>query len=341
MKIAIDAMGGDHAPAALVAGGFEAARLSGGRIELVFVGDEQCIKEEIERQKKNIGQARYSIVHASQVIEMGESPGEALKKKPDSSILVAHKLQKSGDVQATVSAGHTGAAMASALFVLRRIPGVHRPAIGSFIPSGDGVTLLIDVGANVDPKPKNLLQFAAMGAMFMSKMMGKESPKIGLLSIGEERGKGNMLVKETYGLLEQSNMNFIGNVEGRDILLGEADVVVCDGFVGNILLKFAESLIKVFGGHLKAAIRERVLSQAGALLMKPAFDSVRKTWDYEEYGGVPLLGVNGVSIIAHGRSTPKAIANAIREAAQTVEFGVNESIRKELELLRGMEIVTE
>lgn len=331
MKIAVDAMGGDHAPAAIIAGGLDAARFANGQFEVVFVGDQTAIESEISRYRFKASGLPYSIVHASERIEMGESPATALKRKPDASILISQRLQKQGHVQAVVSAGHTGATLASAMFMLGRLPGIHRPGLGSFLPTGQGITFIVDVGAMVDCKPKNLQQFAVMGSIFMEKVVGIPEPKVGLLNIGEEPTKGNELTLKTYALLEQTNINFIGNIEGRDILKDRADVVVCDGFVGNIVLKFAESFGGVFSLHMKKYIGKKILSNIGAFLLKPTFQGLRKIWNYEEYGGAPLLGANGVVIIGHGRSTPKAVMNAIREAAKMVEKRVNETIKRELQ----------
>ncbi|MDZ7359209.1 MAG: phosphate acyltransferase PlsX [candidate division KSB1 bacterium] len=342
MRIALDAMGGDHAPAAIVQGGLEAAKLAHGDYEIVFVGDKAQIEQEINRHPlltrgENL---RYSIYHASEKIEMCDVPTVALKKKKDASVLVAARLHREGQVDAVVSAGHTGAAMAASLMELGRIRGVNRPGIGSLIPNGYGVTLLIDVGANVDCKPIQLVQFGLMGSIFMNRVIGLESPKVALLSNGEERSKGTEVIREAYGLLEaRDNLNFIGNVEGRDILKGTADVVVCDGFVGNVILKFAESLGAVFRHHIKRQIGKRIFRQIGAFLLQPTFTGLRKIFDYEEYGGAPLLGINGVCIICHGGSTPKAIRNAIREAVKMVSEGVTQIIGEELQTQNGVKLV--
>ncbi|KAA3613965.1 MAG: phosphate acyltransferase PlsX [Calditrichaeota bacterium] len=341
MKIALDAMGGDKAPEAPVEGGLIASAHCKGAIEVVFVGDHQRIADEIDRHKDLINRARYSIVHASQVVGMDDSPSSALKQKPDSSIFVAQKLQKAGKVDAVVSAGNTGAAMASGLLTLGRLKGVHRPAIGSFVPHEDDFTFIIDVGANVDSKPRNLVEFAIMGSIFTSKIMGKPRPKVALLSIGEEKKKGNELTLQVHAQLSQTGLNFIGNVEGNDILNSEANVIVCDGFVGNILLKFAENLAEVLGDQIRRNIKGSRRALIGGLLMKPVFSKVKKAWDYEEYGGVPLLGINGVVIISHGRSTPKAVSNAILKAREMVDSKINEIIQHELEALRGLEVVAE
>ncbi|MDZ7343917.1 MAG: phosphate acyltransferase, partial [candidate division KSB1 bacterium] len=217
--------------------------------------------------------------------------------------------------------------------------GVRRPGIGSLIPNGYGVTMLIDVGANVDCKPIHLMQFGLMGSIFMNRVIGIESPKVALLSNGEERSKGTEVTREAYGLLENGGVNFIGNVQGRDILAGTADVVVCDGFVGNVILKFAESLGSVFRHHIKRQIGKMIFRQIGAFLLKPTFTGLRKIFDYEEYGGAPLLGINGVCIICHGGSTPKAIRNAIRKAMQMVSGKINQVICKELQAQNGVKLV--
>lgn len=332
MRIAVDAMGGDFAPTAIVHGCVEAARISEDRYEVVLVGDQKAIEAELERHFR-IQDLKISIVHASEQIEMDESPTAAIKKKKDSSIAVCTRLHKEGKVDAFVSAGNTGAVMASATFGLGRIPGVSRPAIGTFLPNVDGVTLMIDAGANVDCKPVHLQSFGVMASIFIEKLLGIEKPRVGLLSIGEEPSKGNELTLQTYKLLSNSPVNFIGNVEGRDVLKGGVDVVVCDGFVGNIVLKFAESFNKIFTISLKRNIGKRILANIGAYLLIPAFKRTKQIFDWEEYGGAPLLGIDGVCIICHGKSSPKAIKNAITEAAKIIREKVNETIRAEINSL--------
>jgi glycerol-3-phosphate acyltransferase PlsX len=338
MRIAVDAMGGDFAPAAVVQGGIEAAKIANGDFEIVLVGDKARIEQELHRHFRTHN-LPLSIHHASEMIDMDEAPAAALKRKRDASISVANRLQKRGEVDAVISAGNTGAAMASALLELGRIHGVKRPGIGSLLPNGDGAAMLIDVGANVDCKPQHLLQFGLMGSIYMNRIIGIEKPRVGLLSIGEEPGKGNEATVAAHELLTQSRINFVGNIEGRDILKGAADVVVCDGFVGNVILKFAESIGGVFTVHMKRQIGKKIFSNLGAFLLKPTFRGLKKVFDYEEYGGAPLLGVDGVSIICHGGSTPKAIKNAVREAAKMIREGVNQTIRKELQSLNGAKIV--
>jgi glycerol-3-phosphate acyltransferase PlsX len=331
MRIAVDAMGGDYAPEAIVHGGVEAARAGKGEYEIVFVGDEKQIADCLSRHFR-IHDLPISVHHASQKIEMYESPTAALKQKPDASIAVAMAMHKRGEVGAVISAGHTGAAMTAAFLSLGRIKGVRRPAIGSLIPYGHGlgVTLLIDVGANLECKPIHLFQFGVMGSIYMKNMYKLALPRVGLLNIGEEASKGTSLIQEAHQLLADSRLNFCGNIEGRDVMDGKVDVIVCEGFVGNVILKFAESFNGVYSKTLKRKIGKKVFSNIGAFLLKPTFERLRRIYDYEEYGGVPLLGINGTCIICHGSSTPKAIKNAVKEAATMIKQRVNEKISNEL-----------
>lgn len=322
-------MGGDYAPEAIIHGGVEAAKSGKGEYEVVFVGDESTISSILSRHFR-IQEYPISIIHASQKIEMCETPTVALKKNPDASVVVAMKLHKQGKVDAVVTAGHTGASMASAFFSLGRIKGVRRPAIGSLIPHGQGVTLLIDVGANLECKPIHLLQFGIMGDIYMKYVYHIAEPKIGLLNIGEEATKGNKIHKEGNRILTESNLNFVGNVEGRDIMSGLVDVIVCEGFVGNVVLKFAESFNGVYSKTLKRKIGKKVFSNIGAFFLKPTFKRLRRIYDYEEYGGAPLLGINGTCMICHGSSTPKAIMHAVIEASSMIKQRVNEKISQEL-----------
>lgn len=331
MKIAVDAMGGDYAPRCNVSGAISAARRAKERIEVVLVGDQEKIQPELVRHFRT-HELAITIYHASQQVEMHESPALALKQKREASISVAMQLHQEGKVDAVVSAGNTGAILASALFQLRKIKGVNRPAIGSLLPNGKSATLLIDAGTNVDCKPHQLLEFGVMGSIFMNKLFGIAVPRVGLLNIGTEKGKGNEQVQNTYQLLENSSLNFIGNIEGGTILRDKVDVVVCDGFVGNIILKFAESFNSVYTSNLRRRIGKRLQYNIGAYLLRPAFRRLKKTFDYAEYGGVPLLGVNGVVIICHGSSSPKAIRNAIFEAEKIVKERVNDKIEQELSL---------
>lgn len=332
MRIAVDAMGGDFAPESPVDGAIQAARVARGRYEIILVGDENLIRREIA--KYSVKNLPLHIYHASEVIGMEESPTHALRSKKDSSIVVGSQLLKKDLADAVVSAGNTGAFMASSLLTLGRLPKVNRPGLGSFIPTEKGLCVLIDVGANSDCKPLNLLQFAVMGSVYVEHIFDISRPKVGLLNIGEEESKGNELVRESHKLLKESNLNFIGNVEGRDIFGGLAEVVVCDGFVGNIVLKFAESVVGMFTRTLKKNVGRNIPANVGALLMKPAFRKLKKIMDYQEYGGVPLLGLNKVCVVGHGRSSPKAIRNAIREARKMLEQDLNHKL--ELEIARNL-----
>lgn len=334
IRIAVDAMGGDRAPEAIVTGAIEAARRAEGRYEVILVGNEPVVEEELKHHHftKDLP---ISLVHASQKVEMDESPSISLRKKPDSSIAVAFRLQKEGKVEAVVSAGNTGAAMATALFLLKPIRGVLRPAIGSFLPHESGVCLLLDVGSNVDCKPLHLLQFGMMGSILVNHLLEIENPRVGLLNIGEESSKGNETTRAAYQLLQDSSLNFSGNIEGRDILQGRADVVVCDGFNGNILLKFGESLARMISLTMKRTIRGNLPGTIGLYLIRPSLRKLLKLFDYQEYGGAPLLGVKGNCIISHGSSTPRAIRNAIEEAWKMIKEKVVHHIENEIQTIKG------
>jgi len=327
-KIAVDAMGGDRAPVSLIEGAVSAVQKSDGRFEVVFVGDENIIKSELNKYNSDL--SNISVVHASEIIGMSEFPTEALKRKTNSSISILTRLLKNGDVDGIVSAGNTGAYTASCLLTVRKIEGVKRPTIGTFIPSQKGFEFLLDVGANPDCKPIHLLQFAIMGSIFVEYMLNRKNPKIGLLNIGEESSKGNELYVETYKLLKESSLNFVGNIEGRDILKSTVDLVVCDGFVGNIILKYTESFFEIFREKLKKKSGINPGSKIGLFMLSPVLKQIMKEFDYQEYGGVPLLGVNGVAIICHGNSSPKAIMNAVERADLMIERKVNEHIRERI-----------
>jgi phosphate acyltransferase len=327
MKIAIDAMGGDFGPAVVVEGAVSACREF--NLASVLVGDRTAIEREIVRLKAQ--DLPITLHHASQVVGMAESPSQALRRKRDSSLRVAAELVKEGECNALVSAGNTGAAMALGMFVLGVLPGVDRPAIAAAMPSLGGYTILIDAGANVDPKPRHLFQFAVMGHVYSRDIIGRDNPRVGLLSVGEEEGKGNELTKEAFEELRGSSLNFIGNVEGRDIFNGRCDVVVTDGFTGNVCLKVAESLAEMLTAMIREELTRDVLSIAGAALSKRAFGRIKKRVDYTEMGGAPLLGINGASIVCHGASPVKAIKNAVRVAADWVRNDVNEHIKTALE----------
>ncbi|MBU7005486.1 phosphate acyltransferase PlsX [Phosphitispora fastidiosa] len=323
MKIAVDAMGGDYAPVETVKGAVEASQELG--LEIILVGDEVRIKKELAQYE--IGKAAVSVIHAPEVIEMGEAPGAAIRKKKNSSIVVSTRLVKEGAADAVVSAGNTGAAMGAALLGLGRIKGIHRPAIASVLPTVKGRSLFLDVGANAVCDPQNLLQFAVMGSIYSNKILGATNPRIGLLNIGEEETKGNPLYVEAYQLIKESGLNFVGNVEGRDITGGIADVIVCDGFVGNIVLKFGEGLAKDLMSMLREEFMKNIFVKIGAALVFSQAKGLRKKIDYAESGGAPLLGVNGVAVISHGSSQARAIKNAIRVAKECVEIHVVNCIK--------------
>jgi glycerol-3-phosphate acyltransferase PlsX len=314
-KIAVDAMGGDHAPHATVEGAVLATREFG--IPVILVGDEDKIRRELLSYE--VDNLPLEIKHTSEVVEMDETPTSAIKKKRDSSLRVAFELVKCRDAHAVVSAGNSGAALAAALFVLRRLKGIERPAINTVIPTLRGAVSLIDAGANPVCKPYHLVQFAIMGSVYMQEVLRISEPKVGLLSNGEEESKGIELTREANELLKRSSLNYIGYVEGRDIYKGGVDIVVCDGFVGNVILKTSEGVFEVLGQALKEEISKGYLSKLGYLLSKKSFSNFKKRFDYAEYGGAPLLGVDGTVIISHGRSSPNAIKNAIRVASELVE----------------------
>jgi len=329
--IAVDAMGGDHAPAVVVEGALDAVRETTGRFSVVLVGKKEAIDRELQKHPDTATLSRHlDIVHASEVIDMQDTPTAALKTKRDSSIGVGLQLHRTGTVQAFVSAGNTGAVMSASTLILGRIPGVGRPTIGTLIPTAKGRALLVDAGANVDCRPNHLLEFAVMGSIYASAMLGKANPSVGLLNIGEEESKGNEAAQEAHRLLKASRLNFVGNVEGRDILKGTADVVVCDGFVGNILLKFGESIPAFFKAKFTAYAAGSPVRKLVGLVARGGLRSIMKELDYQEHGGVPLLGVNGVSIIGHGGSTPKAIKNMIFRAEEMVTRDVLLGIKNAL-----------
>ena len=325
MKFAVDAMGGDKAPLSIVEGARAACEELG--VEVLLVGDTPALSAALT----SLGPTPpcISIVHAGTVIAMDESP-LMVRRKKDASICVATELVKSKEAVAVISAGNSGASMAAALFILGTLPGVDRPAIATALPTLNGVAVLIDAGANVDCKPKQLVEFAIMGHIYAKDILGITRPRVGLLSIGEEDSKGNEQTKEAFKLLKTTALHFIGNIEGRDIYAGNADVIVCDGFIGNVVLKVSEGLAEALTQFLKREIVASSLGKAGALLLQPAFKRFKKKIDYAEYGGAPLLGINGISIICHGRSSPMAIKNAIRVAKESCEKGVNLHIRNEV-----------
>ena len=321
-------MGGDFGPPALVAGSVMALR-EYPRIEKLFlVGDSPKIEAELKKHACNDG--RVEIVHSTQVVEMSDKPVESVRRKKDSSISRAVDLVKHGSADAVVSAGHTGAAVASTTIKLRTLPGVERPGIASVIPTESNLFVLIDAGANVDAKPMHLLQYGIMGSVYSRHVLGYDNPCVGLMSIGEEDVKGSEFTREVFKMLKESQLNFRGNIEGHDLFAHPVEVVVCDGFVGNVILKTCESVGDAVFKWLKHELMKTKVRMAGAYLAQGAFRTIKKKVNYETYGGSPLLGVNGICIIAHGASTPLAIKNALRVAAESIEHEVNPHIVEEI-----------
>ena len=326
MRVALDAMGGDYAPHVTVEGSVLAARSS--KVEIILVGREAELRAELA--KYDTKKLPISVYNAQEVIGMDEPPAQAVRQKKDSSMFVAARLAAEGKADAFVSVGNSGAAMASALLNMKRLPGVSRPPILTVFPAINGACAMLDVGANVDCKPKHLLQFAVMGTIYMRNVFGIQNPRVGLLSIGEEETKGNELSLSAFGLLKDSGLNFIGNCEGRDITRGNADLVVCDGFVGNILLKFGEGVTEMMLKLVKNEFKAHPLAWASLPFLWAALKDLRKKVDYSEQGGAPLLGVDGVCMIGHGRSDSKAIKNAIRAASRFAETNINAEITADL-----------
>lgn len=334
VRVALDAMGGDNAPGEIVLGAVQAAREYG--IGVYLVGREDAIRAELA--KYDTQGLDLPIIHTDEAIEMDEHPATAVRRKKNASMTLALQLVRDGAAVGAVSAGNSGAMMAASLFTLKRIEGVDRPALGGVFPTRDSVCLVIDIGANTDCKPEYLLQFALMGSSYMERIFAVPSPRVGLLSNGEEETKGNELVQQAHRLLKSSaatlGLNFIGNVEGRDIPAGNADVVVCDGFVGNVVLKLSEGLAESLLGILRTQMTSSLPNKLAAAVLRPGLRKVFRRLDYAEYGGVPLLGVNGSAIISHGRSNAKAIKNAVRVARQTAETNVAGAIAEGLAKLQ-------
>ncbi|MBI5587572.1 MAG: phosphate acyltransferase PlsX [Deltaproteobacteria bacterium] len=326
MKIAVDAMGGDHAPAVVVEGCIQASNEF--NIPIILVGDRERIEAEMKKYRAD--SSNISIRHASEIVGMDESPAQAIRKKKDSSLKVCFDLVKSGEAGAVVSAGNSGAAMAAGMFLMKKIKGVDRPAIAVSVPTMKGSAVLLDVGGNVDCKPIHLVQFAIMGDVYARYALKKDRPRVGLLSNGEEEGKGNELTRETNAIIKKTSLNYIGYVEGRDIYRGDVDVVVADGFVGNVVLKLSEGLVEAVTTMLKEEIMATLPSKIGYLLARGAFQRLKKKIDYAEYGGAPLLGIEGVCVISHGRSNPKAIKNAILRASEFAVGKVNTHVMEEI-----------
>jgi phosphate acyltransferase len=326
--IAVDAMGSDRAPKPEVEGAIQAARHY--QVRVLLVGREEQIIQELAYHP-SAANLPIEIVPATEIIGMHEKAAQAVRSKRDSSMRVGLRLVREGKAAGFITAGNTGAAMATAKMVLGALPGVDRPSLAAVFPTAAGTAaILLDVGANVDCKPHNLEQFAIMGEIYFRTIFGNQRPKVGLLSIGEEESKGNELTREAYPLLQNLGFNFVGNVEGRDLYNGKVDVIVCDGFVGNVALKTSEGLVETVRFLLKESLQSTITSQVGALLSRKAFMDFKKRLDYSEYGGAPLLGIKGVCIIGHGSSNANAIKNAIRIAAEFATSGLNEKIEVEL-----------
>ena len=322
VKVVVDAMGGDYAPKAVIEG--VVCAIKKFDVFVFLVGQSDRIKEELDKYK--FDSSRIEVVHADEIVEMHESPAAAIRKKKNSSISIGVNLLKEGKADAFFSAGNTGGVVCAATLKLGLLESIERPGIAIVMPNLKGVSLIIDAGANIDPKPIHLLQYGLMGSAYFEKILGKKNPSIGLLNVGEEESKGTDFVKETYQLLEQSPINFIGNVEGKEIFSGHCDVIVCDGFVGNVALKVSESMAETLSFFLRQELLSSIWGKIGYLLARKCFKNFKKKTDYSEYGGAPLLGVNGVVIIGHGRSSAKAVMNAIRFAKEEVERHINEGI---------------
>jgi glycerol-3-phosphate acyltransferase PlsX len=331
MRVALDAMGGDNAPSVNIGGAMDALRYFPRLAHLFLVGDEHVLAAECARQGLDLRDPRVSIVHAPETIGMAEPGAKTVRRKKLSSINVAMDMVKEGRAEAFVSAGNTGAAVAAATLKLRTLPGVDRAGIATAIPNEHGLCHILDAGANPEAKPEHLVAYAIMGTAFSRNVLGVKNPKVGLMSNGEEDEKGTTFTKETFKLLKKTpGIHFVGNVEGRDLFETELDVVLCDGFVGNIVLKSVEATAKAVSKWLKAEIKGNPLRLCGAVLANGAFKALKEKSSYETYGGSPLLGVNGVVIIAHGSSTALAVRNAIRVAMETVENRVNSRIQDAL-----------
>lgn len=325
-KIVLDAMGGDNAPAEIIKGAIEAVNKRED-IEIILTGKEDIINQELAGYTYNKGQIR--IVHTSEVIETAEPPVMAIRKKKDSSIVVGLKMVKNAEADAFVSAGSSGAVLAGGQLLVGRVKGVERPPLAPLIPTEKGFSLLIDCGANVDARPSHLVQFAKMGSIYMENVMGIKNPKVAIVNIGAEEEKGNALVKETFPLLKAcEDINFVGSIEARDIPYGQADVIVCEAFVGNVILKLYEGVGGVMLSKVKKGLMTSIRSKIGALLIKPALKQTMKSFDASEYGGAPLLGLNGLVVKTHGSSKAKEVCNSILQCVTFKEQGINDQIRE-------------
>lgn len=327
MRIAVDAMGGDKAPLMNIEGAIEALK-ENEDLSITLIGKEDVIRNCI--QELNVPPKTFEIINAEQIIEPHEEPAAAYRKKKNSSIAIGIKLLKDKKAHGFVSAGNTGAIVAFSIFILKRLKEVLRPALATFFPTKTGCILALDVGATSDSKAKNLLQFAIMGSIYYEKIIGKENPTVGLLSIGEESSKGKEITYEAFSLIQKTALNFIGNIEGNDILAGKSDVVVMDGFSGNVILKFGESLVNIIVNSIRDAVTSSFRGKLGGFLLLPALKKILSRLSYEEYGGAALLGVNGIIIVSHGRSRKKAIKNAILTAQKNAYEKINETISQKL-----------
>jgi glycerol-3-phosphate acyltransferase PlsX len=328
MIIALDAMGGDHAPEEVVKGAVLAAKTS--KHKILLVGPERTVAQELLKHHKryNVTSLDIEIVNATEVISMADHPAQAVRQKKDSSLVVCAKLVAEGKADAFATMGNTGAAMAASLFYLKRIDGVLRPAISTAFPTAEDFCIIADVGANVDCKPEHLLQFAIMASIYCEKILGIEKPRIGVASIGEEDTKGNELSLAAFNLIKKTDLNFIGNIEGKDIPRAKADVIICDGFVGNLLLKFGEGIAEMMLKLIKKGFKNHPIAWASLPFLWAALSDLRKKTDYGEFGGAPLLGVNGICLIGHGRSDAKAVKNAVLSAAKAAERDLIRSIKE-------------
>jgi glycerol-3-phosphate acyltransferase PlsX len=329
IKIALDAFGSETAPNSEILGAISALQIDKD-LEIILVGDENIINSAIK--KNGYSSSRIKVKHASELITMHDSPSSIVRNKKDSSLRIAYELVKNKDADAVISAGNTGASLAIGIFVLKRLKGIDRPAIATIMPSLGGHTVLLDAGANVDVKPHHIAQFAIMGSEYAAFIKNIESPLIGLLSNGEEASKGNELTREAYKIIKKTDLNFFGYVEGREIFNGKVDVVVCDGFTGNVILKSSETLAETIFKLLKDEVNKSPMAKLGVLLASKALRNFKKLVDYNEYGGAPLLGINGAAFIAHGGANPKAISSAIAVAKHFVERQINLKIRNKIEL---------
>src|ERR1700724_115028 len=329
MKISVEAMGGDFGAPHLVPGAVMALREYPHISKLFLVGDTPQIESELK--KLNCNDGKIDIVHSTQVVDMSDKAWSAVRRKKDSSVSRAVDLVKRGSADAIVSAGHTGAAVAASMIKLRTLPGIDRPGIAAVLPTETNVFVLVDAGANIDARPEHLIQYAFMGSVYSRHVLHYKNPTVGLISLGDEDVKGTELTKEVFKMLKPSSLNFVGNIEGRHLFEDPVEVVVCDGFVGNVILKTCESISVAIFTWLKHELMKSGARMAGAYLARNAFKTIKKKVNYEEYGGMPLLGVNGICIIAHGASTPKAIKNALRVAAESIQHEINPQILREVQ----------